>query len=274
MFCRIFLITFIFVIYCFGDIFEPVSVPEYDEKKALLGKELFFDNKLSAKKRSCQTCHHLKGELTGTVNETNSSYSILNSSLNFFINEKGEFYPLKEKIISQFFDKKLYDTDPVYFLEEIKKNPSYVKMFKEIYEELDFANAVDALSEFILALRSPARFDDYLLGDENALSKEEKEGFEIFVSKGCALCHGGPNLGGSMNIHATVNEKEMQLQIPSLRNVLKTKPWSSVYSDDLIYTVLQLKLNLIDINMNEDEMKKIIVFFGALNSKTPSILKE
>ena len=274
MFCRVFLMIFVFVICCFGDIFEPISLPKYDEKKALLGKELFFDDKLSINKRSCQHCHHLKGELTGTINDKNSSASILNSSLNFFINEKGDFYPLKEKIISQFLQKNLYDTEPKFFLQQIKKNPQYVKMFEEIYKRVTFADAVDALNEFIVALRSPARFDDYLLGDENALSQREKEGFKMFVNKGCGLCHGGANLGGSMYIHAKNGKKELKLQIPSLRNVLNTRPWSSYYSDDLLHSVLWLKNEIIDISISEDELIKIIEFFGALNSKTPSILKQ
>ncbi len=47
-------------------------------------------------------------------------------------------------------------------------------------------------------LVTPSRFDDFLNGKTDALTDAEKEGLNIFMDKGCASCHNGIALGGTM----------------------------------------------------------------------------
>lgn len=42
-----------------------------------------------------------------------------------------------------------------------------------------------------------APFDQFLRGDAKAFTAPEKEGLQLFISKGFATCHGGVNVGGS-----------------------------------------------------------------------------
>lgn len=59
------------------------------------------------------------------------------------------------------------------------------------------ANVGKALEAYMRkAASGRAPFDRALLGDETALSDEEKEGLRVAVSAGCLTCHSGPVLGG------------------------------------------------------------------------------
>lgn len=253
---------------------EAISEAEYDEKKALLGKDLFFDKRLSDKRHSCQSCHHLVGELTGTTSNFPSPPSVLNSSLNFYYRKNGEKHSLKKQIESIFYDLEAYNTNPKYFIAQIKKNPSYVKRFKEIYGVLSFENALDALNEFIIALRAPSRFDRFLAGDDEAINDEEKEGYRVFVKTGCIACHNGANLGGGIiAIIKKENGSTYTMRVPSLRNVKVTGPWMSFGSRNLLSSILWLKNSIINTNITPSEIMKIIVFFDSLTSDVPSILE-
>ena len=57
-------------------------------------------------------------------------------------------------------------------------------------------NAAKAISAYVGQLRcGPGRFDDWLDGDDGALSAGELRGAALFVGKGgCTPCHGGPRL--------------------------------------------------------------------------------
>ena len=80
-----------------------------------------------------------------------------------------------------------------------------------------------------------SRFDQYMRGDEDALSNFELEGLERFVRVGCANCHSGammsdfklhtigvPNHNGVMDRGA--NEK-FDFRTPTLRNIELTAPY-------------------------------------------------
>jgi cytochrome c peroxidase len=57
-------------------------------------------------------------------------------------------------------------------------------------------NAAKAIAAYVRQLRcGPGRFDRWLDGDEEALSRSEQRGAALFVGRGdCATCHAGPRL--------------------------------------------------------------------------------
>lgn len=63
-------------------------------------------------------------------------------------------------------------------VEKISSLPEYVNEFKKIYGKsgVTFDNIADAIANFERTLITPSRFDKFLEGDENALSKKEQEG--------------------------------------------------------------------------------------------------
>ena len=55
----------------------------------------------------------------------------------------------------------------------------------------------ESIEEFERTLITPnSPFDKYLLGDDNAITAQAKQGYELFKEWGCATCHAGVNLGG------------------------------------------------------------------------------
>ena len=64
--------------FCEYSSYEPLTVTKYNEEKAMLGKKLFFDKRLSPNENySCQTCHNLYWNLSGS-NQGSTEKGILN----------------------------------------------------------------------------------------------------------------------------------------------------------------------------------------------------
>lgn len=79
--------------------------------------------------------------------------------------------------------------------------PEYVQMFEAAYpgtpfEEMTFAHASNAMAGFMIrgfeARNSP--WQQFLHGDDNALTQQQLEGARAFLDEGCANCHNGPML--------------------------------------------------------------------------------
>ncbi len=77
---------------------------------------------------------------------------------------------------------------------------TYQDEFERVYEGGPTAYRIqDALAEYQKSLITPnAPFDDYLRGDNEAISTTAKEGYNLFKSYGCIACHQGINVGGNM----------------------------------------------------------------------------
>ena len=57
---------------------------------------------------------------------------------------------------------------------------------------LPLTDYADAIATFERSLTTPnSRFDQYLRGDESALSEQEERGYTIFRDYGCVSCHSG-----------------------------------------------------------------------------------
>ena len=50
-------------------------------------------------------------------------------------------------------------------------------------------NASHAIVSFEKSLVTPSRFDDWLKGDDQAITAQEKHGYHKFKAYGCAACH-------------------------------------------------------------------------------------
>ena len=74
-----------------------------------------------------------------------------------------------------------------------------VAAFEKVYgnEGINQETITGAIQEFERLLTTPnSRLDQYLLGDEGALTAEEIEGYELFKKNYCATCHVGASMGG------------------------------------------------------------------------------
>lgn len=117
----------------------------------------------------------------------------------------------------------------------------YKKLFKDIFpdeETITAQNLAKALAAFQRSLiANNSRFDQYMRGDKTAMSTREIEGMELFISSGCARCHGGPMLsdfkphvlGVAENDKLAFADSGFQqsfaFRTPTLRNLRRTRPY-------------------------------------------------
>ncbi|MFC3847477.1 cytochrome-c peroxidase, partial [Helicobacter baculiformis] len=163
-----------------------------------------------------------------------------------------------------------------------------VKAFKRAYGnnvKINFDLITDTIAMFEATLNTPSRFDDFLRGNVKALSLKEQEGLALFLDKGCAGCHNGINLGGTMqpfqvaapykfaNVGDFKGDKNGMVKVPTLRNILETMPYfhNGQYWDvkDAIKEMGAVQLG---IHISDADAQKIATFFGALTGKKPTII--
>ena len=79
-------------------------------------------------------------------------------------------------------------------------DPKYPKLFDAIYPDGITREAIkDSIAELERNLITPnSPFDKWLEGDPNALTEQEKHGYDLFKYYGCSSCRQGANVGGNM----------------------------------------------------------------------------
>ena len=240
---------------------EPITpirpAQEINLAQAELGKKLYFDPRLSKSGFiSCNSCHNLS--MGGSDNLTSSighkwqqgpinSPTVLNSSLSVAQFWDGRAADLKEQAggpIANPGEMAFTHTLAVSVLESI---PGYVNEFKLVFGEdgVDIAKVTEAIAEFEKTLVTPnSRFDQWLLGNEDALSADEVAGYTLFKGSGCVACHNGAAAGGTtfqkmgvVEPYKTDNPDEgrfavtgkdadrFNFKVPTLRNVELTYPY-------------------------------------------------
>jgi len=126
-------------------------------------------------------------------------------------------------------------------IQRLQAIPEYQTLFAAAFNQ-ENAISIDNLGKAIAAfertlLTNNSRFDEYMRGDETAISLSEKDGFELFKKVGCANCHNGP-MFSDYQIHVLgvpENPKLAELdkgfeetfgfRTPSLRNLRFTAPY-------------------------------------------------
>lgn len=185
--------------------FIPVQKIEYNEARAKLGKKLFFDKRLSEDgKTSCETCHNLYWDFSGTVRHVEDGIfdpvSVLSVGLNYMFFNDGKIRSIYDQVDHSITSIDELATDPERLVSKLSRIDEYTSAFRQVYPNgLNYENVRDALVEFekaITSVNSP--FDKYLLGDAGALSEEQKRGLTLFKEIGCVACHNGANLGSNV----------------------------------------------------------------------------
>lgn len=234
---------------------QPAVVTE--PAKVALGKKLFFEPRLSMSGIiSCNTCHNLS--LGGTDNLKTSighkwqagpvnSPTVFNSSLSIAQFWDGRAANLKEQAagpIQADIEMAMPHTLAVDVLSSI---PGYLELMQQVYgsPEVNLDRITDAIAAFEETLVTPnSRFDQWLMGDDNAITAKELAGYQLFKNSGCVACHNGEALGGTsfqkMGLVApyestspaegrsavTGKDKDrFSFKVPTLRNVELTYPY-------------------------------------------------
>ncbi len=187
----------------------PVVVPPGNPQSSLkihLGKELYFDSRLSADGTiSCATCHNpamgwsdkgptsegIHGQFGGrrAPPVSNAAYSPLQfwdgRSPSLEDQAKG---PIQNPI-------EMGNTHQA-MIQTVDRISGYIDEFKAVFGEgpITVDQVADAIAAFErTVVTTDSRFDRYARGDHQALTPLEKQGLEIFNGKGhCISCHWGP----------------------------------------------------------------------------------
>tara|TARA_B100001063_G_scaffold12782_1_gene9962 strand:- start:2912 stop:3901 length:990 start_codon:yes stop_codon:yes gene_type:complete len=269
------------------------------KEKVELGKKLYFDPRLSKSGIiSCNTCHNIGlGGADGipaaighgwTANPHHLNSPTVYNSVFF----KAQFWDGRSPHLADQAQGPIQAgpemaAPPKLVEQRINSIPEYVNEFQNAYGKdvkVDFKKITETIATFEKILVTPAPFDDYLNGNEDALSKEEKAGLNTFIDKGCASCHTGIALGGTMQPFelatkykfASVgdfkgNEQGM-VKTPTLRNITETAPYfhnGQIWS--LSEAVKEMGSVQLGINISNKEAASIVTFLKALKGIKPDI---
>lgn len=228
----------------------PADNPTTPEKVAL-GKQLFFDPRLSGDNTmSCASCHlpdrafgdgiaWNKGQGGATL--TRNTQSCLNVGFYSRLFWDGRAGSLEEQALGPIQSKVEMNQDLTELEQELGAVGDYVAQFKSVFHSAPLRDGVaKALAAYQRTLvTEPSPYDRYLRGDDDALSDDAKRGLALFVGEArCIECHNGPMLSDGKFYRLGVSEEDSgreritgkkedryRFRTPTLRNVAETGPY-------------------------------------------------
>jgi cytochrome c peroxidase len=191
---------------------RPASIPfpksnPYTFEKVTLGKELFFDTRLSAANLlSCASCHspaygwgdgQPKGVGHAMIRLGRRSPTIVNVAFGQIFMWDGRAPSLEEQALGPIQADKEMNLPIDRLIEKLKAVSGYVPQFQAAFPQDGLtpgaiAKAIATYERTVVS--GPAPFDAWVEGDEAAISEAAKRGFDLFNGKAaCSNCHSGWN---------------------------------------------------------------------------------
>jgi len=271
-----------------------------------LGKKLFYDTRLSGNNTiNCASCHILEigGDdnmqfstgINGSIGNINSP-TVLNARYNISQFWDGRAKDLKEQAAGPIENPVEMGHNFIRLVKELKTDKKLLKEFKAIYKDgITKDNITDAISEFEKALTTPnGKFDKYLRGDKDAISKDAKQGYKKFKSYGCIYCHSGINVGGNlyqkigifhefstkvkslgmMSLTGNMIDKNY-FKVPTLRNVSQTAPYFHSGDVETLKEAVEIMANIqLNLDLPKEDVKQIVEFLKTLDGELPAIIRD
>ena len=282
---------------------SPIKPPaNINLGQAELGKKLYFDPRLSKSGFiSCNSCHNLS--MGGTDNIPTSigdkwqqgpinSPTVLNSSLKLAQFWDGRAADLKEQAGGPIANPGEMAFTHTLAIDVLQSIPGYVREFKQVFgkDKIDIDQVTTAIAEFEKTLVTPnSRFDQWLLGKKDALTKTELEGYKLFKDSGCVACHNGEAVGGNSfqkmglvepykgnmpdgRAAVTGNDADrFNFKVPTLRNVEMTYPYFHDGAANTLTEAVDVMGRLqLGKKFTKDENAKIVAFLKTLTGDQPN----
>lgn len=179
---------------------------DWSEARAALGKQLFFDERMSSNgEMSCRSCHYPENAWTDGKQfsqKVTGAMNTRNSPTLFNVGYQERFYwdgraPSMEANIGAAWKGHMCGGDEqlATVVEGLNGVEGYVSKFQEVYGVApDKDNVVDALCSFVRTLQAGGTpFDRFQAGDKGAISADAQAGWQLFqTSAGCISCHTPP----------------------------------------------------------------------------------
>ncbi len=282
-------------------------------EKVLLGKTLYYDNRLSMHNtESCNTCHNLatygvdnKSTSPGDNGKlgTRNSPTSLNSALHFVQFWDGRMKDVEEQAGGPVMNAaEMGMPDEKIVLARLLNNEGYKKMFEAAFpgekQPVTFLNMRKSIAAFERTLLTPGKFDKFLEGDLAALNEQELKGCKTFMETGCTACHTGSLLGGNMfqkyplfgthkeltgstvddlgKMQATKIEADKYIfKVPSLRNIAETWPYLHDGSvKELDKTIQIMAKGQLNKDLTPAQNGEISAFLKSLTGEIPAEAKQ
>lgn len=205
-----------------------------------LGEKLFYDTTLAnTVGMGCVTCHQPQVAFSDHLPQSaergrRRSMTLLNLAWNRKFIWTGEVNTLMEQAAFAIEATGGMNTKVADFVERVRRRPDYAPFVKAAYRgtmdparEISSSSLTYALEIYISSLVSaPSPFDQWIAGDEAAISEEAKKGFDLFNSTArCATCHMSWRFtdGALHDIGLATGTVAGQAQTPSTFQVLEFK---------------------------------------------------
>ncbi len=283
----------------------PDKMPGSDQDtpdRIKLGRELYFDNRLSVNdSQSCNTCHAVDKKKGGVDNEPTSegafkkrgdrnSPTTLNAGFHFAQFWDGRAEDLKAQAKGPVLNPvEMAMPDEATMVKKLNGVKAYrtafAKAFPGVADPITYDNMAEAIAAFERTLITHDRFDDFQKGKDQALSAAELKGLELFLNVGCTTCHNGPVLGGNtyqkvglvhpyetkdMGRFAVTKEEgdEHKFKVPSLRNIVITGPYFHAGQETTLdETITKMAYIQLDKQLTPEEAGALRAFMNALTDK-------
>lgn len=278
--------------------------------KAALGRQLFFDRLLSRDRTmSCASCHDPQRAFTdgravsvgvfGRKGRRNVP-TLVNRGYGVAHFWDGRASSLEAQVLQPIQESKELDLTVDEALARLRQSRRYRELFLSAFgEEINSGNLAKALASYIRTIVSGnSRFDRYVRGRSDALSKPAREGLRLFRGKAnCSSCHLGPNLTDERfhntgvawrdghlldpgRFAVTGQEKDQgAFKPPTLREIARTAPYMHDGSLETLKEVVEfynrggnpnphLDPDLRPLNLTSEEKQYLLAFLSALTGTT------
>jgi cytochrome c peroxidase len=294
---------------------RPKKIPypkgnEYSTARFELGRQLFFDTRLSGPgTMSCASCHNPDlawgdGLPTGIGSASNRldrrSPTLLNLAWAQLLFWDGRADTLEEQAVGPIQNPNEMTNTIPHLVDQLHDVPSYRAQFAKAYpnEPISGATIGKAIATFersIVSAQGP--FDRWIEGDEGAIGDAAKRGFITFNTKGhCSACHSTwrftddsfHDIGlkdGDIGRGKLVDGVEIlrhAFKVPGLRNVAQRAPYMHNgslptldavirhYNDGFVYRPSK-SVEIHPLNLTNPEIQDLVAFLEALTSADPKV---
>lgn len=220
-------------------------------EKASLGRQLFFDKRLSANDSvSCASCHRPDRAFTDGAPRSKgldgkftlfNSPSLLNRGKGKRFFWDGRAPSLEKQAEGPLLNPEEMGNTRQGLEEKLNSLPHYRSRFEKAFKDpkITLERVAEALAAYQRTLQSSSSlYDDWRRGRREHWTVHHEFGRQLFFgTAGCSACHNGPNF---TNEEMVLDAEGKAWKVPSLREITKTAPY---FHDGRYVTLEELLLN-------------------------------
>ena len=206
--------------------YAPSDAPALRPALVALGRQLFFDARLSAgDRRSCATCHQparsfadarSRAQVDPGSGSVRNVPTLVNAGLQPFQFADQRARALEDQVAAVLQNPREMNLPLGSVVAKLRRDTAVASQFAAVYggkrdEAISERRVQTTLAAFVRSLVAvDSRFDRAVRGDSLTLSDEERRGFNLFMGKAaCGTCHFAPTFGGSLPPSLLESEPEV-----------------------------------------------------------------